>query len=165
MFSVSITHNSKIRKLSDGNRVTVCQTTFLSWVPPFLSYELWKLRIELWKLLNQTPPYLPSVLFLLIFFFFIFYLSLIYSLLFFSFLFFSFFLMRPPSILEYFSLKFFKSSDDTWDHQSCWFVQMEMNPSHYSYKPRTKSLLRWSPVWCLPQCLRYQSQYMEAFWK
>ena len=56
VFSISITHNSKIRELSDGNRVIICQTTFLSWVPPFLSYELWKLRIELWKLLNQTPP-------------------------------------------------------------------------------------------------------------
>ena len=54
VFSISITHNSKIRELSDGNRVIICQTTFLSWVPPFLSYELWKLRIELWKLLNQT---------------------------------------------------------------------------------------------------------------
>ena len=56
VFSVSITHNSKIRELSDGNRVIVGQTTFLSWVPPFLSYELWKLRIELRKQLNQTPP-------------------------------------------------------------------------------------------------------------
>ena len=54
VFSVSITHNSKIRELSDGNRVIVCQTIFLSWVPPFLSYELWKLRIELRKQLNQT---------------------------------------------------------------------------------------------------------------
>ena len=34
------------------------QTTFLLWVPPFLSYELWKLRIELWKHLVQTGPYL-----------------------------------------------------------------------------------------------------------
>ena len=32
------------------------QTTFLLWVPPFLSYELWKLRIELWKHLVQTGP-------------------------------------------------------------------------------------------------------------
>ena len=40
VFSVSITHNSKIRELSDGNRVIVCQTTFLLWVPLFLSYEL-----------------------------------------------------------------------------------------------------------------------------
>ena len=30
VFSVSITHNSKIRELGDGNRVIVCQTTFLS---------------------------------------------------------------------------------------------------------------------------------------
>ena len=30
------------------------QTTFLLWVPLFLSYELWKLRIELRKLLIQT---------------------------------------------------------------------------------------------------------------
>ena len=29
VFSVSITHNSKIRELSDGNRVIVCQITFL----------------------------------------------------------------------------------------------------------------------------------------
>ena len=54
VFSVSITHNSKIRELNDENRVIVCQTIFLSWVPSFLSYELWKLRIKLWKHLNQT---------------------------------------------------------------------------------------------------------------
>ena len=59
LFLVSITHNSKIRELSDGNRVmetelSFGQTTFLLWIPPFLSYELWKLRIELWKLLVQT---------------------------------------------------------------------------------------------------------------
>ena len=54
VFSISITHNSKIRELSDGNRVIVGQTTFLSWVPPFLSYELWKLRIELRKQAIQT---------------------------------------------------------------------------------------------------------------
>ena len=30
------------------------QTTFLLWVPPFLSYELWKLRIELLEHLIQT---------------------------------------------------------------------------------------------------------------
>ena len=34
------------------------QTTFLLWVPPFLSYDLWKLRIELWKLLVQTGSYI-----------------------------------------------------------------------------------------------------------
>ena len=54
LFSVSITHNSKIRELSDENKVIVCQTTFLLWVPPFLSYELWKLRIELQNLPIQT---------------------------------------------------------------------------------------------------------------
>ena len=56
VFSVSITHNSKIRELSDGNRVIVCQTAFLLWVPPFLSYELWKLIIELRNLPIQTTP-------------------------------------------------------------------------------------------------------------
>ena len=61
MFSISITHNSKIRKLSDRNRVMeielwTSQTTFLLWVLQFLSYELWKLKYEWWKLLNQTSP-------------------------------------------------------------------------------------------------------------
>ena len=54
LFSVSITHNSKIRELSDGNRVIVCQTNFLLWVPLFLSYELWKQKIELSKNSIQT---------------------------------------------------------------------------------------------------------------
>ena len=40
-----------------GNKVIVCQTTFLPWVPPFLSYELWKLKIESCKLLVQTGFY------------------------------------------------------------------------------------------------------------
>ena len=56
VFSISITYNSKIKELSDENKVMTSQTTFLLWVSPFLSYELWKLRYELWKLLNQTPP-------------------------------------------------------------------------------------------------------------
>ena len=54
VFLVSITHNSKIRELNDGNIIIICQTTFLSWVSPFLSYELWKQRIKLRKQLNQT---------------------------------------------------------------------------------------------------------------
>ena len=54
VFSVSITHNSKIRELSDGNRVIVCQTDIELWVPSFLSYELWKLRIELREQAIQT---------------------------------------------------------------------------------------------------------------
>ena len=49
VFLVSITYNSKMRELSDGSRIIVCQTTFLLWVSPFLSYKLWKQRIELSK--------------------------------------------------------------------------------------------------------------------
>ena len=53
-FSVSITHNSKIRELSDENKkleieLWLAKQTFfleLRWVPPFLRIELWKLRIE-----------------------------------------------------------------------------------------------------------------------
>ena len=40
--------------MSDGNRVIVCHTNFLLWVSPFLSYELWKQRIELSKQAIQT---------------------------------------------------------------------------------------------------------------
>ena len=59
MFSVFITHNSKIREFSDGNKkleTELCgakQTSQL-WVPPFLSYELWKQSYKLWKSLIQT---------------------------------------------------------------------------------------------------------------
>ena len=65
VFSVFITHNSKIKELSYGNRVmktelSFGQITFLLWVPSFLSYELWKLRIELRKLLIQTGSKLPT---------------------------------------------------------------------------------------------------------
>ena len=61
MFSISITHNSKIKELSDENKVMETELLkakqpFVSWVPQFLSYELWKMRYELWKLMNQTPP-------------------------------------------------------------------------------------------------------------
>ena len=68
VFSVSITHNSKIRELSDGNRVIESQITFLSWIPPFLSYELWKQRYELWKLMNQTPLKLSKNFFVFVFY-------------------------------------------------------------------------------------------------
>ena len=54
VFSVFITHNSKIRELSNENRVIVRQTDIELWVRPFLSYELWKLRIELRKQAIQT---------------------------------------------------------------------------------------------------------------
>ena len=56
VFSISITHNSKIRELSDENRVFCSQTDIELWVPLFLSYELWKLRIELRKQTIQAPP-------------------------------------------------------------------------------------------------------------
>ena len=54
LFSVSITHNSKIRELSDGNKklkteLWLAKQTFfleLRCVPPFFRIELWKLRIE-----------------------------------------------------------------------------------------------------------------------
>ena len=64
VFSVSITHNSKIRELSDGNKklkieLWLAKQIFfweLRWVSPFLRIELWKLRIEWWELMNQTAP-------------------------------------------------------------------------------------------------------------
>ena len=43
----------KIEKNGE-NRVIVCQMNNELWVPPFLSYELWKLRIELRKQAIQT---------------------------------------------------------------------------------------------------------------
>ena len=55
LFSVSITYNSKIRELSNGNRVIVYQTTFLSWVSPFLSYELWVMETENWVTKTGKP--------------------------------------------------------------------------------------------------------------
>ena len=42
--------------MSYGNRVIICQTTFLLWVPSFLSYKLWKQKIELSKKAIQTTP-------------------------------------------------------------------------------------------------------------
>ena len=61
LFLVSITHNSEIRELSDRNKVMeieflFAKKSFLLWVPPFLSYELWKQRIELSKKAIQTAP-------------------------------------------------------------------------------------------------------------
>ena len=52
VFSVSITHNSKMRELSDGNKVMETELLkakqpFVSWVPPFFTYELWKQRYKL----------------------------------------------------------------------------------------------------------------------
>ena len=69
LFSVSITHNSKIRELSDGYKIIVCQTTFLLWVPSFFSYKLWKQRIELSKkAIQMAPKKLQKIHFQAIFF-------------------------------------------------------------------------------------------------
>ena len=61
VFSISITHNSKIRELSDGNKkleteLWLAKQTFfweLICVLSFLKIELWKLRIEQWELMIQ----------------------------------------------------------------------------------------------------------------
>ena len=52
LFSVSITQKSENWMME--TELSFGQTTFLLWVPPFLSYELWKLRIELSNLVGQT---------------------------------------------------------------------------------------------------------------
>jgi len=43
MFSVSITHHSKIRELSDGNK---SKQTLQPWNPLVLSYRWWKQSYE-----------------------------------------------------------------------------------------------------------------------
>ena len=53
LFSVSITHNSKIRELSDGNRVIVCQTNFFAMGP--IIFELWVIKIENWVIKKPNP--------------------------------------------------------------------------------------------------------------
>ena len=62
MFSVSITHHSKIKELSDENRVMEtewwwCQTDLSQWVSLFLSFELWR---ENW-VMEIGHPNTPSV--------------------------------------------------------------------------------------------------------
>ena len=72
VFSVSITYNSKIRELSDGNKkleieLWLAKLTFfweLRWIPPFFRIELWKLRIKWWELPIQTAPKIPYFIFL-----------------------------------------------------------------------------------------------------
>ena len=61
MFFVSITYNSKIKELSDGNKkleTELCgaKRTSQLWVLSFLSYELWKQSYELRKQQIQTAP-------------------------------------------------------------------------------------------------------------
>ena len=58
MFSVYITHHSKIRELSDRNKTeNISKQTIQPWDPHILSYGWWKHK-------NQTTPYLSLSLFL-----------------------------------------------------------------------------------------------------
>ena len=61
MFSVSITHHSKIRELSDGNKnwkqiQTEFFFFFFTYDPHILSYEWWIQSYELWQQQIQTAP-------------------------------------------------------------------------------------------------------------
>jgi len=49
----------KIKKLE--TELWCSQTDFWLWIPPFLSYELWKQRIELWKKAIQITSYYHSM--------------------------------------------------------------------------------------------------------
>ena len=51
LFSVSITHNSKIRELSDGNRVIVWPNNLFAIGP--IIFELWVMKTENWVV--ETP--------------------------------------------------------------------------------------------------------------
>ena len=64
MFSVSITHHSKIRELSNGNRVIVVPNGFLDMGPTI--FELWVMKTELWLMEIDNPNYspLPLLIFL-----------------------------------------------------------------------------------------------------
>ena len=44
-------------------------------------------------------------------------------------------------------------------------IQIELGLRLGPYEYSKIALLRWSPVWCLPQRLRCQSQYQKAFFK
>ena len=50
MFSVSITHHSKIRELSNGNKN---ETDFLAMGITY--FELWVMETELWAMETQKP--------------------------------------------------------------------------------------------------------------
>ena len=45
----------------------------------------------------------------------------------------------------------------------CKLVQMELGSHQCLCKCETMAPLKWSSVWCLPSCLRCQSQYIEVF--
>ena len=53
VFSVSITHNSKIREVSDGNRVMVVPNGLLAMVPTI--FELWVMETKIWVMKIDEP--------------------------------------------------------------------------------------------------------------
>ena len=53
VFSVSITHNSKIKELSDGNRVMVVPNGLLAISPTI--FELWVMETENWVMEKGHP--------------------------------------------------------------------------------------------------------------
>ena len=50
VFSVSIIHNSKIRELSDGNRVMETELSCAKWILSYASHHFWVINYENWKL-------------------------------------------------------------------------------------------------------------------
>ena len=60
MFSVSITHNSKIRELNDGNRVMNFPYNLFAIGPTI--FELWVMEIEIW-VMEIAKPNTPLVFF------------------------------------------------------------------------------------------------------
>ena len=55
MFSVSITHNSKIRELSDGNRVIETELSFAKQPFCYGSHHFWVMSYENWELSYGKP--------------------------------------------------------------------------------------------------------------
>ena len=53
MFSVSVTHNSKIRELSDGNRVMDFPNNLFAMGPTI--FELWVMETENWVTKKANP--------------------------------------------------------------------------------------------------------------
>ena len=61
MFSVFITYNSKIRKLSDGNRIMVVPNGLLVMGPTI--FELWIMETDIWVIeIDESNSLLSSQL-------------------------------------------------------------------------------------------------------
>ena len=56
MFSVSITHNSKIRELSDGNRVMKTKLSFAKRILSYGSHHFWVMSYRNWELSYENRP-------------------------------------------------------------------------------------------------------------